>query len=256
MSKWLVSQSKIGALCISFALPALAGDAGRYVLVRDRQLTQSICEPLTQTLNRKSGDISFDACHPRISSGSERLMRPDWQQIPLDLAIAEEVVKNMFTPVNSEKAALYWQTWLKETEQLRKEQKVKMWRLRVDAASDQPLILVRMNDGQPSKEFGGEESCVYRDSRLYMTEGPPVLLRSFNMRAIAGDVLRDTQTGRWIIIQWSTNPATDSGIWGNSPPTWIRNATRGIAVYEISDYLPAVCNIQWAPANRPPRPVK
>src|ERR1700704_5085550 len=123
-----------------------------------------------------------------------------------------------------------------------------MWRLRIDIDSDGQLeTVLRLDDGRRVIAIGGPGNCVYRDASMYLLEGNEELMRHFNRRGAIGDLIHDGETDRYLLIEWSTNPATGQGIWRRGLPVRAKNATGGVAVYEVmKESGPiAACNIQW-----------
>ena len=68
------------------------GFKGEYFLSRT-PVFDPVCQPFTRNLNQFR-KLDFDKCHPRLSSKFPEFSRPyTWEEIPLDLALAEKAIR-------------------------------------------------------------------------------------------------------------------------------------------------------------------
>jgi hypothetical protein len=259
------------ATLVGLALPALgwAGQrqpaaspfAGEYFCTRN---ADPICVPFTKNLNQFRR-LDFDVCNPRLSGKYPQFSRPQWEEIPFDLGLAETIFKNpLSSPENAER---WWQVWLKASEPLRTEGKIKLWRTRIDIDDDgKPETIVRLdyplapNKGQNEQKWELQQNpCPYRQGKLYMLESPnEIMKKAFNQRASAlGDIIH------FPFPEGQTQPGGRNGYYAVSkltlpadPKAELIGATRGMKVYVLFDLGAGdVCSIDWVPTGRY-RPLK
>jgi hypothetical protein len=221
---------------------------GKFELVRDAEL-DSTCIAYKNNLNMSS-NLDFGVCNSRLSERFPRFSRPEWAEMPFDLDMAEKIVIGNMLRRHVEKAEVFRRKWLKDTEQLRRDGAVKMWRLSVDVNGDGTLeTLLRLDDGRRAVAVGGPSNCLYRDAYIYLLDGNDELIKNFDRSGHIGDLIYDAETGGHLLIKWSTNP-TIGNIWERGHPVFAKNATGGVAVYKVIKNLGpiAICNIQWVPS--------
>jgi hypothetical protein len=136
----LRNLTQVIACLVFLAIPVLspAGDAqpakspfkGEYFITRN---ADDICVSYTRNLNQFRR-LDFDVCDPRLSEKYPEFTRPVWDEIPFDLALVEQIVKN--GSLSPEDGDAWWQAWLKASEALRAEGRLKLWRTRIDVDND------------------------------------------------------------------------------------------------------------------------
>jgi hypothetical protein len=221
--------------------------AGRYVLAKNEEIGYSMCKPFTQNLN-EFRQFDFDYCASKLSEKYSRFSRPEWHEIPFDLAMAEKIIKGAPKKSQSERREAFWRKWLVRTESMRQAGEMKMWNADIDFDGTRTQV-TRMTNAFSSQLFGGTENCQYRDTSLYVDEGTKSFGKNFNSKGAIADLIHDSDSGKYFLVSSSNNPTTGSGIWGKGHPIFVPKATRGIAVYEVKPTLGpiAICNIQWVP---------
>lgn len=148
------------------AVSAASPFVGEYFVTEGKD---EICGPYTRNLNQFRR-LDFDACDPRLSAKYPQFTRPAWEEIPFDLGLVEQIVKN--GSLSPEDGAAWWQAWLKASAPLRAEGKLKLWRTRIDVDNDGALeTILRLDNPFTTKVRGGgergwvaeEDSCAYRN---------------------------------------------------------------------------------------------
>jgi len=235
------------------AQPPASPFKGEYFVTRNQD---PVCVPYTRNLNQFRR-MDFDVCHPRLSEKYPQFTRPSWEEIPFDLALVERIVKN---PSRSpEDAETWWQAWLRASEPLRAEERLKPWRTRIDIDGDGvPDTIVRLDNPLTTKVWQGEKSwvieknpCAYHDGRLYMLNSPSDTLKErFNSRAPdLADLLHFS--GRRV------SPGETNGYYGVSrltipayPDGDRIGATRGMIIYQLNNWGGGkVCSMNWVPTG-------
>jgi len=243
------------------AAPAASPFKGEYFVTRNQD---PVCVPYTKNLNQFRR-LDFDVCDARLSEKYPQFSRPKWEEIPFDMGLAETIFKN--PPWSPENAERWWQVWLKASEPLRAEGKIRLWRTRIDIDGDgAPETIVRLdyplapNTGEKEKEWRLEENpCPYRQGKLYMLESSnDIMKKEFNHNASAlGDIIH------FPFPEGKTQPGGRNGYYGvgkltlpADPKAERIGATRGMKVYVLF-HLGAgdVCSIEWVPTGRY-RPLK
>jgi len=236
-------------LLLTLSIPLCAQEdargQGTYRLVR---ALDPSCRPYTNNLNA-TASMDFAACHSRLTD--PRFGGTQWTEVPLDLRVAEKIVKGILPKVAPQRADPVWHQWLNETEAWRAHGKVKMWEARIDIDGNGELETVVRLTPAFTDRLSEDRYCLHTNAYIYLIEANKDLLENFNRRGWIGDLIRDNDTGHYLLIERSSNPAVGGGIWGRGSPTWLRNAAGGVAVYKV---LPtwgpiAVCNIQWVPGQ-------
>lgn len=242
---------------------ALAGKSngfqGEYFITQNREPT--ICEPFTKNLNQFR-KLDFDACHPRLSEKYPQYSRPEWEETPFNMELAEKIIKGPYPEHAPQRAQYFWQQWLAKTENFRKAGKVKMWRTHIDVDGDGNIeTIVRLDYAQFSLKPIEQLECRYRNGVLYMTESVnPDVSKEFNKDRRANDIIYDDRTKHYYLIEWGDGP-TGPGMDGMDI-----GATRSVTVFKIythpgpiGKYLTVgpvdICEINWVPTGHY-RPLK
>jgi hypothetical protein len=254
---------RILSALVVVALPALtaAGQPrsapspfkGEYFVTENKD---PVCVPYTRNLNQFRR-LDFDVCDPRLSPKFPEFARPEWEEIPLDLALAEQIIRNIYSrPEN----AVYWEEWLKVSESLRQAGKVKLWRTRIDVDNDgAPETLLRLEHPlTPKIEREGkgwqvdQNACLYRNSMLYMSASPNASMREgFNQTAYAITDILHFSGG---LVSPGTYNAYYGVDWRLGLPSWAIGkrigATRGLIVLALSSRgAGECCSIDWVPTG-------
>jgi hypothetical protein len=266
MSLRILRKVVAGLVFLALPLPSWAGQAqpaaspfkGEYFCTRNQD---PICVPFTRNLNQFRR-IDFDVCNPRLSQKYSQFARPAWEEVPFDLGVAEKILRN---PPQDSGAERWWQIWLKASESLRTEGKIKLWRIRLDIDGDGvPETIVRLdyllasNTGREEQGWQLEQNpCPYR-GRVYMLDSPNDAMR----KAFNHTSYRITD-----IIHYSdarVYPGQSAGYYGvdqrftlpTEPDGPRIGATRGMKVYLLNKWGSGeVCSIDWVPTGHY-RPLK
>jgi len=241
------------------AAPAASLFKGEYFVTSSHN---EFCVPYTRNLNQFRR-LDFDVCHPRLSEKYPQFTRPMWEEIPLDLPLAEMIIKNTYSsPQHSE---TYWQEWLKVSEPLRQEGKIRLERAQIDLDADgridtlirldHPLIIKEEREGKGWRV--DPETCPYRNNLHYLLNTPNDLMRGeFNRAAWRiYDVIHFSE-GR-------VSPGGTNGFYAVDRSRLLADmvgkrigATRGVIVYQLSNWgAGKVCSINWVPTGQY-RPLK
>ncbi len=234
------------------AQPATSPFKGEYFCTRN---ADPICVPFTKNLNQFRR-LDFDVCHPRLSEKYPQFTRPEWAEIPFDLPLVETIVKN---PYGDQGGAVWWQAWLKASEPLRAQGKLKLWRTQIDVDGDgAPETIVRLGNPFATKVWQGQEGwvmeenpCGYRHGRLYMLDTSHDFMKvEFNRAASdIADIVHFSEgqvfpgeVNRYFGISRLTIPAYPDGE--------LIGATRGMLLYRLSKWGGGnVCSINWVPTG-------
>lgn len=253
------------------ALPVLSGAAhaqttifpfvGEYFVTENKD---SVCVPYTRNLNQFRR-LDFDVCHARLSEKYPEFTRPAWAEIPFDLGVVEQIVKNgSLSPADGD---AWWQAWLKASEALRAEGKLKLWRTRIDLDDDGALeTILRLDNPFTTKVGSGGEkgweaaadSCAYRNGRLYMLESANASMRTaFNLVAPSITDIHHFAGGRVVPGAYNGYYGVD---WRLGLPSWAIGprigATRGLTVFALFNMgAGECCSIDWVLTgqDRPPK---
>ncbi len=225
-----------------------AGFKGEFFLTRSED---PVCIPFTKNLNQFR-KIDFDECHPRLSSKYPEFERPKWTEVPLDLEIAEKAFKDSAGVRLKPGEGVYWQNWLKETEELRAAGQVKMWRTEADVNNDgTPDPIARVQYAHPASDLPVKaRGCVYSHSGLWkLSQSPEGLWGPFDHSYFGrdADIIYSKATERYYSVEWAE---------GSTAPISLEReigATRGVVVELArtvrSSPIP-VCYIDWVPTGQ------
>lgn len=264
---WILGAFIILALPVGIeagqAQPAASPFKGEYFVTRNQD---PICVPYAKNLNQFRR-MDFDACDPRLSEKYPQFTRPVWEEIPLDLALAETIIMNLARRPTG-KGDPFWEEWLRASALLRAEGKLKLWRTRIDIDGDgKPETILRLDNPLSTKYWQGQFSwtvepnaCPYLRSTLYMLESPNDSMKNdFNHSAFAlgGDIIH------FPFPEGRTEPAGRNGYYAIALRTSATEtdgvrigATRGMQVYVLFHFGAGdVCWINWVPTGhyRPSR---
>jgi hypothetical protein len=223
------------------------GFVGEYFITRN---ADPVCVPFTRNLNQFR-KLDFDVCHPRLSTKFASFSRPRWIDIPFDLAAAEKAVlpRSIGKQQISRPAEEYLQAWRNGTVALRNENKIKMWRARIDVDNDGSVdTVVRVQYGNPGSSVPvSERGCVYSGSGFYLSQAATDERRRLFAQSVRGsDVIHFKDTDKYYLVERAeteVGPAFDGRNIG---------ATRGVLVHlaQAPDHGPTpVCNINWVPTG-------
>jgi hypothetical protein len=251
--------------------PAASPFVGEYFVTENRN---DICVPYTRNLNQFRR-MDFDVCHPRLSEKYPEFTRPVWDEIPFDLALVEQIVKN--GSLSPEDGDAWWQAWLKASEALRAGGRLKLWRTRIDVDNDGALeTILRLDNPFTTKVGGGGEkgwavdqnSCAYRNGRLYMLESsyelparklsadPEGMKKGFNLVAPRITDILHFAGGRVVPGAYNGYYGVD---WRLGLPSSVGRrigATRGLTVFALFNMgAGECCLIDWVPTGQY-RPLK
>lgn len=180
---------------------------GEYFITKN---SDQICMPFAKNLNQFR-KLDFDTCHPRLSEKYPQYTRPEWEEIPFDMALAERVARGPRSGTNPEINERNWRRWLDATASLRASEQLKMWRTRIDVDGDGNVeTIVRLGhtyvdtyvaDGKPFEQ----QNCPNLYSGFMMTESVnPEVKRNFNEGNDSGsDIIYDRSVKRYYLIRWS-----------------------------------------------------
>jgi uncharacterized protein YecT (DUF1311 family) len=218
---------------------------GEFILTRN---IDPVCVPFRSNLN-EFRRIDFDECHPRLSDKYPQFSRPEWKEVPLDLAVAEAKIKGIHRPESLSQAEQRWQKWLKATESLRAKDEVRMWIAEVDADSDGVIDLVaKLQYSNPDGALSNlTKSCDYSHNALWLLRAADEDKRKlFNTSlGYSSDIVVDEESATTYILEWWPR---DVG-----PEYMGRNigATRGVRVSRARNWGPVpMCHINWVPEGR------
>lgn len=246
---------------------------GEYFLSRT-PYDDSVCQSFTRNLNQFR-KVDFDSCHPKLSTKFPEFTRPPWEEIPFDMAIAEDAIKSAgsygFSQVNqpsaeavAQVAERYWQRWKALAEPYLRENKARMWRLKADIDGDgAEEILIRLMPGDRSLEVYvtkmephprlTEWNCDYSQGELYVLEAQnPQVKGQFNSRMRGTDLIRYADNGQHYLLEWRRR--SSGGRHWDVPEI---GATRSVLVEVLYEGKPpthisgpvAVCFIDWVPTG-------
>jgi len=233
--------------------PAPFPFAGEYFCTRN---ANPICVPYTKNLNQFRR-LDFDVCHPRLSDKYPQFTRPGWEEISFDLEMARRTVDNLsWFPENRETV---WQEWLKASEPLRKEGKIKFWRTRIDIDNDGVVeTIIRLDNPFSTKYWQGKmswtvepDACDYRHSTLYMLDSPNDSMKNgFNRQASTVTDIFHSSGGQ-------VHPGESKGYYAvgrltlpTEPEGRLIGANRGMKVYQLNNWgAGEVCDINWVPTG-------
>jgi hypothetical protein len=241
------------------AQPSASPFKGEYFCTRN---ADPICVPFTKNLNQFRR-IDFDVCHPRLSEKYPQFTRPEWEEIPLDLALVELIIKNVYSrPENSE---IYWQEWLKVSEPIRQEGKIRLEQARIDLDADgtieriirlvHPLAIKEEREGKGWRV--NPDRCPYQNNLHYVLDTPNDLMRREFNRAARRiyDIFHFTEG--------TVSPGQSNGFYTVERSRLLADivgerigATRGVTVSLLNRWgAGKVCGINWVPtgAYRPLR---
>jgi len=262
-------------LCLSLSLVSHAYGAevaasnvrGEYILMRDSQPeSPGLCKTFTRNLN-KFRHLPFKYCHPRLSPKYPEFSRPQWEEIPYDLALAERAVRATngridLYPEAAARAEKHWQRWLAASEKIRNSGQARMWRTRIDFDGDGLLdTIIRMvPDSEARIDAEPPYNCDYNRGQQFMSEtAHPEIADSFNRGPGGGDIVYFAKDKRYYWIGWYAESAPTGGS-GPQSETPDIGGTAGVRLSQLSWNGHLVtgglsCVIHWVPTGQY-RPLK
>ncbi len=274
----------IGVFCCVAAAQAAAtsdsGFIGEYMLARD-PYHLPVCTALTRNLNQFR-KLDFDTCHPRLSKNYPEFSRPEWQEIPFDMAIAEDVIKDGVTySMRSHRSSpgeiealgeSHWGVWKRLAAPYLESGKARMWRLEADITGDgHKETLIRLMPGDIAlyvsafrmhPETKGtprptDWPCDNNQGDMYVLESKnPKAKGTFNFYPTRGtDLIHLAGNDRYYLLQYRRDYGGEGF---DLPPS---DAPRSIGVQDVyvgpsnsTDVAGPVnkCVIQWYPKGTTP----
>lgn len=178
---------------------------GEFILSRKYNNQSPICQRFTQNLNQFRG-LDFKTCNPRLSKGFPEFSRPNWEEIPFDLELAEQLFKSAYHSSQAATSERHWQQWLgASSAAIRQGGHIRMWRARIDLdgnGSEETIIRV-----MPiwallgTMETEPHWSCDYIYSSLHITDsGHTKVIGKFDGRY--GDIIYSQTSRRYYQAVW------------------------------------------------------
>lgn len=223
---------------------------GRYVLQLAAPPDSRFCKDFTDNLNQFR-NLDFYSCAPRLSPKYPQLVRPKWEQIPLDMDIAKKIITLPYNDIG-------WDRWLKDTETARASGEVKLWRLDADLLGNGQIeTLVRLNHvwiGEHPHQY-----CSYIDSRQIALHAPSTDFGDIFSITVPGnglgsDLIYDSQVKRFYLLNWNTVGSSrghgEDFYIGRGNGFKTSGATASIMAYsvDVQGITPA-CWIDWVPTK-------
>jgi len=215
----------------------------------------SFCPAFVRNLNEFRA-LPFTACDSRLSEKYPEFGRPLWEEIPLDLDLAEKIVTNLFRdPADPGAGPRQWQVWLRAAAPLRAKGEITLWQTRIDIDGDGvPETILRLSSPLSLAYRHGEAlwlteptPCVFRHGRFYLLDSPNAYTKqSFNaMALIIGDLIVRRVAGH--ADEYYALERT-SDILGPNEKTL--ESPRRMSVMVLSTHgAGRVCQIHWTPAS-------
>jgi uncharacterized protein YecT (DUF1311 family) len=233
---------------------AAYGFKGEFILSRN-QFQNPICQRFTQNLNQFR-KLDFNVCNPRLSEKFPEFSRPKWQEIPFDIALAEEVIKDgvgsrRTSEAQTKIADNIWTRWRSGLPPFLTSGQARMWRTRIDLDGDgKEEIIIRMvpGTGIPTQmETMPPWNCDYNKGALHMMDNiHQEISDAFNTRSYGNDILYFAEDKRYYRIVW--NDA------GPAYPQIDIGATAGVEINQLNWSGSHVedgneCLIDWVPTG-------
>ena len=246
--------SHVWTLALALLIASTAASAapmGKYILSRS-PFHNPVCGALTRNLNQFR-ELPFNQCHPRLSTKLGEFSRPEWHEIPFDIALAEAMVKS--ATLSAQAAEEWWQLALPRIEKIRREGKARMWRTRIDVDGDGVNdTLIRMVPNESGiLEASPPYSCEY-DASTFVAETAHAPGKSF--RIDGRDIVRYSGDGRYYSLEWDAMPPIGGGPFRERPDI---GATAGVVVNRL-EWYPVTqteilgggpeCIVDWVPTSR------
>ncbi len=248
---------------------------GEYILIRAFSYMGdcSICQRFKDNLNRFR-KVDFDQCNPRISDKFPEFSRPQWKEIPFDLALAEKAIRSTRDYTNyggdrSAEGAEYnrkerenrWQQWLKGSAPFREAGQAHMWITKIDMDGDgKEDAILRMTPGgrypiDPKRP--SIWTCDYNIGELYVIESAnPKMAAMFNISAQGSDIVRYAEDGHFYLVDWLLGDVRGHGWDRNDLPIPNIGGTRGVIISKLHQEfpsqptgVPSICLTDWVPTG-------
>lgn len=204
----------------SATIPARPGTAkGEFVLARVDDTTTRFCQDYTRNLN-EFRHLDFTQPNPRLSAKHPQFSRPHWEEVALNLKIAEHVILSesghpLWEKVNGGLQA--WTDWLKWTEPLRASGKVRLWQTRIDIDGDGSLdTLVRLypivrHEDETKIRKGPHMSWMAEPGIICLLAGPHTpedAVKEFNREAVY-DIIYDHASNAYYTVTLNMNGSAE-----------------------------------------------
>jgi hypothetical protein len=192
------------------------GFKGEFILSRN-EYQNPICQRFVQNLNQFR-KLDFNVCNPRLSEKFPEFSRPKWEEIPFDITLAEEIIKDNIarrhtSPASAELAEKIWQKWLAQTAAIRASGQAHMWRTQIDLDGDgkaETIIRMVPEYGFTTKLKNNPPwSCDYNTGTLHMKENiHQAVSDRFNTFHTGNDIFYFADVKRYYQVVWnSAGPA-------------------------------------------------
>jgi hypothetical protein len=250
-----------------------SGDVkGEYILIRAFSYMgdYSICQRFKDNLNRFR-KIDLDQCNPRISDKFPEFSRPQWKEIPFDMALAKKAIRSTsdysnaggydleFLEYNRKEGEQRWQQWLKGSAPFREAGQAHMWITKIDMDGDgKEDTILRMTPGgrypidpkRPSRW-----TCDYGIGDLYVIESAnPKMAALFNLHSDGSDIIRYDEDGHYYLVDWLMGDTRGRSWDRNDPLPPSIGGTRGVIISRLHQEFPSqpigphsICLTDWVP---------
>ncbi len=257
----LIAQS---AACA--AEQSSSGFKGEYILMRNNvsEKNAGLCTAFTRNLN-EFRHLPFKECHPRLSPKYPEFSRPQWEEVPYDLALAERAVRASngrvdLYPEAARRAEKHWQRWLLASDRIRKSEQARMWRTRIDFDGDglEDIIIRMVPDSEARIDAEPPYNCDYNQGEVFMSDtAHPEIANSFI--GSYRDIIYFSGDGRYYGISWNGEYAPTGGD-GPQSETPDIGGTAGVRLSQLNwdghgVGRGLVCVVHWVPTGRH-RPLK
>lgn len=234
---------------------------GEFVLTRVDNTRIRFCHDYTRNLNQFR-HLDFIEPNPRLSTKYPQFSRPHWEEIPLDLKVAEEVIlSESGHPLwgGDDSGPRAWEDWLQWTEPLRASGKVRLWQTRIDIDGDGRLdTLVRLYPiVRPQDEIRLQEisylSWLPESGLICLLPGPGTheyAVKNFNREPVF-DIVHDYASNAYYTVALNMDGPAEyiyaGWLMGSAP-----GAISGVAIRRmvevgggIERYMNTECLIDW-----------
>lgn len=249
-------RRRIGVLAIPTAdKDAAYGFKGEFILSRN-EYQNPFCQRFTQNLNQFR-KLDFEVCHPRLSDRFPEISRPKWEEIPFDVVLAEEVVKDWVSlrRINADaakRAETLWERWRTGLSPLLASGQARMWRTRIDLDGDGSAeTIVRMVPGEGIPTQIGTtlpSNCDTNSGAVHMMDNIHQEVSDvFNTGFHGSDIIYFAEDKRYYRVLWH---------YGRADMDTYIGATAGVSVSKLNWNGSLVtgggneCLIEWVPTGK------
>ncbi|MGY0193759.1 hypothetical protein ACWA7J_01645 [Leptothrix sp. BB-4] len=229
---------------------------GQFVLIQNED---PVCAPFTRNLN-EFRYIDPDVCHPRLSPKYPEFSRPNWREVPFDMAIAKRQLPAWALILKINQPA---QVDAGRLQRFVDQHSPKMWTTEVDIDRDsEPDRVVRIDRFGP---FGEPPTttpaCIYTTAGLRFLGEPKGPLGPYDRRFSfedTTDLIHSSVTQRTYALSWMDDMKYYRTVPGSRDFPAPKGATRGVSVRlamtregdePVSGGLINVCYIAWVPTG-------